>query len=105
MLIVFKPKAVLKKEHRLSTNDEVIIVAPAFFELSAMFLESCRLPLEVTNTGSRKGVSQDMGERYCYAKEYAANNDGTDDIRCAVRSCSWLVPGCNDRSGEQPSTK
>src|ERR1700730_18221961 len=45
-------------------NDELIIVAASFFQLSAMFLEPRCLFFQVTNTGPREGVSKHMRERY-----------------------------------------
>jgi len=45
-----------------------------------MFLEPSGLFFQVTNTGPREGVSQDMRERYGQTEEYAGDNDGADDV-------------------------
>jgi hypothetical protein len=63
-------------------NDEIIIVAPSLFQFSAMFLEPRGLLFQVSNTGSREGVSEHMREGYRQTKEYATDNDRADDVGC-----------------------
>lgn len=72
-----------------------------------MFLEPCCLIFQVTNAGSRASIREYMGERYCQTKEYATDDDRTDDIGCVcevVVSQYWDA-GCSDTSGEQPNIK
>ena len=47
-----------------------------------MFLKPRCLLFQVTNTGPREGVCEHMRERYGQTKEYATDNDRTDDIGC-----------------------
>ena len=47
-----------------------------------MFLKPRCLFFQVANTGPREGASKDMGEGYGQTKEYATDNDRTDDIGC-----------------------
>ena len=66
----------------VSVNNEIIIVTASFFQLSAMILEPRGLLFQVTNTGPREGVCKHMREGYGQTKEYATDNDRTDDIGC-----------------------
>ena len=58
-----------------------------------MFLKPRCLFFQVANTGPREGASKDMGEGYGQTKEYATDNDRTDDIGCV---CEVVVSEYRD---------